>query len=50
MKIQTILFNNMNKNYFLKGNKVLIKIMFIKLIQKGENSKVSLRDLLNRKM
>lgn len=40
----------MNKNYFLKDNKILIKIVFIKLIQKGENSKVNLRVSLNKKM
>jgi len=40
----------MNKNYFLKDNKILIKIVFIKLIQKGVNSKVNLRVSLNKKM
>lgn len=50
MKILTILLNNMNRNYFLKDNKIMIKIIFIKLIHTGENSKVNLVDLLNKKM
>lgn len=50
MKILTILLNNMNRNYFLKDNKIMIKIIFIKLIHMGENSKVNLVDLLNKKM
>jgi hypothetical protein len=40
----------MNKNYFLKDNKILIKIIYIKSIQKGVNSKVNLRVSLNKKM